>query len=714
MTTVDRGAGRILVVDDDPTTRMLARATLEKSGLTVVEGVNGHEAIELATESTPDLILLDVEMPELDGFEACARIRSRPEIAEIPIIMLTGREDDESIKAAYDSGATDFVAKPVSWPLLTHRVRYVLRGSRESWVLAESKNKNRAFVKAIPDSMIVVDKKGIVRSHQRGKDGNAAFDRMLCVGQTVFDALPAGFATSWKHSIRHVLDKGAIQQFETSFSQGKTVVYFDVRMVPFTRKQVLVIMRDVSVQKRADAKVRRLAFFDTLTGLPNRQSFLIQLSEMIRQCAGTDRQFSVLYVDLDNFKRINDTLGHTVGDALLKATARRIESCIRKQDHVSRLTKSAAQTQVARLGGDEFTLLLRDVHSNDDAEAVAGRIAAALRRPLVHAGQEFVITPSIGIATYPEDGEDIDTLVANANIAMYHSKEAGRDRFTQFSGTMSVRSLERLDLEDALRRAIREDALDLHYQPKLCLRTQAVKGVEALLRWTHPERGPVSPGKFIPIAEDSGLINDLGDWVLNTACDQLAAWRATDALKSIRIAINLSGKQFVASDIDQRILDAVENRGLDVSSLELELTESTLMETDENAIKVVSRLSAAGFELAIDDFGTGYSSLSYLTRFPIRTLKIDRSFVHRISTDPKSASLCTAIIAMAHSLGLNVVAEGVETTEQLRSLIERNCDEIQGYFFAEPMTAATFEDFVENRCVCDVTSLLAGPAEAAS
>ncbi|MEM9208755.1 MAG: diguanylate cyclase, partial [Pseudomonadota bacterium] len=557
MTTVETRAGSVLIVDADPATRSHAKIALEQGGLTVADAGNRSEGIRLAIKLRPDLILLDAGLPELNGFETCRHIRRTAALADTPVIMLTSYEDDDLIELAYDSGATDFVRKPIRWPLLAHRVRYVLRGIRESRVLAESKNKNRAFINAIPDFMIVVDRDGSICSYQRGKDGNAVFDRQLRVGRSVLDCLPPEFAASWSASIRHVLDKRVIQQFESSVPQGNSTAYFDVRMVPFTTEQILVILRDVSVQKKADAKVRRLAFFDSLTGLPNRQSFLIQLADIIRQCKNTDRQFSILYVDLDNFKRVNETLGHTVGDALLKATATRIEGCVRKQDHVSRLDPIRPEMHVARLGGDEFTLLLRDVQSSEDAEAVAARIAEALRKPLEHAGQEFVITPSIGIATYPEDGEDIDTLVANANMAMTHSKESGRDRFTQFSGTMSVRSLERLDLEDSLRRAIRENALKLHYQPKLCLKTQRITGAEALLRWTHPERGAVPPAKFIPIAEESGLINDIGDWVLNAACDQLVAWQKSESLRGKRLAINLSGKQFIASNIDKRIVEAV-------------------------------------------------------------------------------------------------------------------------------------------------------------
>ena len=694
----------VLVVDDDSTTRMLARAAVEKNGFTVVEATDGQQALGQAVEAVPDCILLDVEMPELNGFDVCRRIRKMREFIETPIVMLTGRGDDESIQMAYESGATDFIAKPINWSLLGHRVRYIIRTSRVSRGLRLSESKNRAFVKAIPDSMLVVDSQGILVTHHRGKAGNPIIDEQVEQGVSVLDVLPKTLADMWRQQIADVIATGNTLQREHQYKQDDQVLHFETRMVPFMKDSVLIILRDVTEQKRTDAKVRRLAFFDTLTGLPNRQSLLMQVAEAIRTAEELDSRLSILYIDLDDFKRINDSLGHSFGDAILRSVAKRLEHCLRRDDYIARYGLGGSHLHVARLGGDEFTVILRDVESVDQATTVAERIGEALRQPIEHLGQQFVITPSIGIATFPEDGDDIESLLKNADTAMHHAKSAGRNRVSHFSGTMSIRSLERLDLEDSLRRAIENGDLELHYQPKLDLRTRQVTGVEALARWTHPDRGPVAPDKFIHIAEESGLIVPLSEWVLHTACDQLRAWQG-GPLHRVTVAVNLSAKQFSQDDVDAKIIKAVADRGVQVGMLELELTEGTLMKDAESTVTTLRRLQEAGFNIAVDDFGTGYSSLSYLQRFPISALKIDRSFVSEIDSTGDSKSICNAIIALAHGLGMKVVAEGVETPEQLQYLQALGCEEIQGFLFAKPMTADDTSEFLSAKCASVVARL---------
>jgi predicted signal transduction protein with EAL and GGDEF domain/DNA-binding response OmpR family regulator len=684
----------VLVVDDDQSQRLLARTALEQGGFLVAEAANGRQAIEVATRMLPDLILLDVEMPEVDGFTACRKIREIRGMTDTPIVMLTGREDDESIQTAYDSGATDFISKPLNWSLLGYRVKYILRATNVGRGLRDSERKNRAFIRAIPDSMLVIDRGGRVLTRHRGKDGSRMLDQYLDTTGSLLDALPEKIAESWRQQLASVLATGEIAEGEDHFEANGAHFFYETRMVPYTKDSVLVMQRDVSEKKRADAKVRRLAFFDTLTGLPNRQSFLIQVSEAIREAKVDGSQLSILYFDLDNFKRINDSLGHSIGDALLRGVARRLEQCVRRDDSVARFGQSNANMQVARLGGDEFTVLLKDLGSADEAASAAERILKILREPMHLHGQQFVITPSVGIATFPEDGEDIDTLVKNADMAMYGAKAQGRNCISMFSGTMSVRSLERLELEDSLRKAIANGDLELHYQPKLGIASGAVQGVEALVRWTHPERGPVSPAKFVPIAEDAGLILDLSRWVLDAACKQLQAWTG-GRLEHIPIAINLSGKQFREEDVDQQIISAIDACGLDQQRLELELTEGTLMTNVDTTVSTLTRLKDAGMKIAVDDFGTGYSSLSYLKKFPIDYLKIDRSFVSEIDAGGNDRSICAAIIALAQSMGLKVIAEGVETSEQLEHLKWLGCDEIQGFFFAKPMPSDKVTAFLE-------------------
>lgn len=684
---------RALVIDDDPTQRTLQAAALEQAGFTVAEAENGQVALEILDDVGPSLILLDVEMPVMDGFDTCKAIRQHPDYRDVPIVMITGNGDTESIDKAYKMGATDFVAKPINWSLLTHRARYVHRAGDASFGLRESEAKNRAFIQAIPDTVLVIDRRS-GEIERVGGGGNQAGDSLFAnSGSLSLDDLPDKLAAAWRIQFEQVLATRQTHRGEFSRTEGDEKKHYETRIVPFTANRLLVMIRDISEQKQTSARVYQLAYFDTLTGLPNRQSFLTELSTGIRRAEKNNTMLSVLYLDLDNFKRINDSLGHSLGDELLKTISKRIENCVRADDHVARLGKSQSQLHLARLGGDEFTILLTDLKSPDEPEAVANRITDAVSQPILEDGHEFVITPSIGIANYPEDGQDIDTLLKNADIAMYSAKESGKNSFRQYSGTMSVRSLEHLELEHSLRRAILNDDLELHYQPKLSLDNGRITGVEALLRWTHPERGAISPAKFVPVAEDAGLILDLSDWVLHTTCKQIKAWESGQ-LQNLPIAINLSGKQFTHSDMYSVVMKALQQYAIDPSSIDLELTESELMRDADGTIGTLTRLKDAGLSLIVDDFGTGYSSLSYLKKFPIDALKIDRSFVMDLDKSDDNLSICAAIVALAHSLNLRVIAEGVEAEDHVYMLRQIMCNEIQGYHFCRPCNAVDVARFV--------------------
>lgn len=682
-TNVSHPAPVALVVDDDTSQRLLETAALVKAGFTVAQAEDGAAALEMLERVNPNLILLDVDMPNMNGFDACREIRKSPQHRDTPIIMVTGHEDGESINRAYEFGATDFISKPINWSLLGHRVRYILRTSQVSQGLRDSEARNRAFIRAIPDAILVIDQKGRIVEQVGGLD------------QKTFslEGLPEKLMLTWRRQVEYVLESGHVQNSEFNRREGPDRGFYEARMVPFTRNRVMMIIRDISAQKRANAKVYRLAFYDTLTGLPNRQSFMSRVAEAIREAKENDGRFSLLYLDLDNFKRINDSLGHSIGDELLKTMSKRIEKCVRGDDFVARYGRSQSKLHLARLGGDEFTILLRDLEDPDDVDLIASRIIKAVSEPVRQGTHEFVITPSIGIASFPEDGTDIDTLVSNADMAMYHAKESGKNAVRAFSGTMSVRSLEYLELEHSLRRAINNNELELHYQPKLGLKHDDITGVEALLRWTHPDRGPVSPAKFVPIAEEAGLILDLSDWVLHEACRQIKAWESSP-LRAIPIAINLSGKQFSHSDVYRVIAKAVHDHAIRPQSIELELTESELMRDADGTIGTLAKLKEAGISIAVDDFGTGYSSLSYLKKFPIDALKIDRSFVMELEEGGDNISICGAIIALAHSLNLRVIAEGVETAEHKHLLALLQCDEMQGFYFAKPRDAAATAQFV--------------------
>jgi len=673
----------ILVVDDDPTLRMLVRATLEKSGFRVEDAEDGEEALRKFIKYQPAVILMDVEMPKLNGYETCKRIRADAVGAHIPILMVTGLEDIESVNRAYSAGATDFLPKPINWSLISHRVRYVLRASRTYQELRTSEAKNNALLNAMPDTLFVVRRDGTIMNFMAGSDA-ATMPEPRGDQLTITNYLPKRVAIEWMGMIRDVIKDGRPQKNEFALQLEEQEFHYELQIVPYLNDLTLAIVREITDRKRAEERVHKLAYFDTLTGLPNRQLFQQQLAHAIERAQASNTKVAALYVDLDNFKRINDTLGHNFGDVVLKTIAERLDSCIRSDDCVIRPEADDTELRLARLGGDEFVAILQDLESTDDAVTVAERIRSELTKPVEHLGHEFVVTSSIGVSLYPDDGKDIDALLKNADVAMYQAKNGGRNSVRFYSGTMSLRSLERLELENGLRYALQRDELELHYQPQIDLATGNISGVEALLRWQHPERGNIPPGNFIPLAEECGLITPLGEWVLARACRQAMAWQAKYGSHP-NIAVNLSSQQFFHSDVAEVVLKTVYDSGLEPTTLQLELTETILMHDVKETVQTLNRLKSAGVSLAMDDFGTGYSSLSYLKRLPLDILKIDRSFVSDLENNSDDAAICAAIIAMAHNLDLRVVAEGVETQAQLDYLRGQKCDEIQGFFISKPL-----------------------------
>jgi len=687
--TMDCSGDLILVVDDDPTLRMLVRAALEKFGFRVAEAIDGMEALEKFISEKPAAILMDVEMPRLNGYVACSRIRQDMAGAQIPILMMTGRDNVESVDQAYAAGATDFIPKPINWAMLGHRVRYVLRAGCVSQELRTSEAKNDALINAMPDTFLVIRRDGRIADYRSG--GMAGpLTEPRGDQQTIFEYLPEDAARQWHKLILEVSGTKESRQCDLALGGEKERYHYELQLVPYLGDLTLTIFRDITERKRAEQRVHRLAYYDTLTGLPNRQLFQQQLYSAIEEAEKKNLKVAALYVDLDNFKRINDTLGHSFGDVVLKTIASRLEHCIRHDDYVTRAGQGERCTHLARLGGDEFVSILQGLNDEDEAIAVAERIRTELARPVQHQGHEFVVTSSIGVSVYPEDGDDIDSLLKNADLAMYQAKEAGRNSIRFYSGTMSLRSLERLELESALRHALQGDEFELHYQPKVCMATQQITGVEALLRWEHPEHGKIAPDRFIPLAEECGLISELGEWVLQHACRQAKIWQ--DRFNGdLSVAVNVSSQQFLQSSVSDVVFKALFDASLIPRLLHLELTESILMHDLKGTIETLDRLKEAGVTLAMDDFGTGYSSLSYLQRFPLDALKIDRSFVSDLEHKKGNAAICSTIIAMAHNLGLKVIAEGVETRAQFDYLRDHDCDEVQGYLISKPMSADDLE-----------------------
>jgi len=447
-------------------------------------------------------------------------------------------------------------------------------------------------------------------------------------------------------------------------------------------KYYSTVVEDISRRKQIEEELLHLANHDALTSLPNRSLLLDRLGQAIVFAERANGQVAVMLIDLDRFKNINDSLGHDVGDKIIVEVAHRLSACARPGD------------TVARLGGDEFVLIRPDVRREDAVAIMAQQILAALSRPMTIQGHEFYPTGSIGVSMYPKDGRDSQTLLKNADTAMYRAKDAGRNNFQFYAFEMNSRALDRLKLETGLRRALERGEFVLHYQPQMDIATGRVTGAEALLRWEQPGQGMVFPGDFIPIAEETGLIVPIGEWVLRQACAQKRRWHDAGLFPDMRVAVNLSARQFKQQDIVRAVSDILEETRCPPAWLELEITESVVMESPEAAAETLHKLSAMGVHLSIDDFGTGYSSLSYLKRFPIDALKIDKSFVRDITVDPDDAAIAKAVIALAHSLKLDVIAEGVETAEQLGFLRAQDCDVIQGYFLSRPLPVDRFERFM--------------------
>jgi diguanylate cyclase (GGDEF)-like protein len=687
--------GLILVADDEATQRLLTRQALEQAGFEVVEARNGELALQRYDQQRPDLILLDVRMPKLDGFAVCARIRQRVDGGEVPIVMVTGLEDIVSIEQSYQAGATDFITKPVVWSILSHRVRYLLRAADAIQALRQSESRR---IQAQQVARLANWDWDMVRDQVWWSDEifrlfpiepgalDAAFQSFLKFvhpddRQRVNAAIDEALNNKAAYLVEHRLmgqDGSEVtveQQAEVVFGENDT----PLRMIG--------TVQDVSDRKHKEQQIHQLAYYDALTGLPNRALFRKHAERALRSAKRNGYRMALIFLDLDDFKYINDTLGHEAGDQLLCKIADYLQHSIRASDLVAKFeTEDAHGASLSRLGGDEFTVLLPNLQEIEAAAKVAERVLEQLRSPIKIQGKEFFITGSLGIALYPNDGDSVDALLKYADIAMYHAKQGGRNSFRFFAKHMDEQVQLRLSMESKLKQALDRDELDLHYQAKVEIATGRIIGVEALLRWHNPEMGQVSPAQFIPVAEETGLIVPIGEWVLESACRQAQSWRRA-GLDPVNIAVNLSSHQFRRGGLIERVEQVLASTGWDAQWLELELTESAIMENAQETIRVLNQLKAMGISLSVDDFGTGYSSMAYLKRFPLDVVKIDQSFVKDIADDPNDATIVKAIIALAHGLNLITIAEGVETEQQLNFLRQHGCDQIQGYLVNRPVPA---------------------------
>lgn len=690
---------KALIVDDDITIRIAMRSVLEGLNFDVTEAADGEEALLRFAEIEPHIIVLDIEMPNLDGLSACAEIRKRPNGKNIPIIMSTGMDDEVSINKAYEVGATDFIIKPITWPVFGHRIRYILRASQaiNDFRLAEQLALRLGkVIESSSNEIYIADTKTL-----RLKQLNASARENLGYAETEYSALRltdiimAYGQRFISELISRLEDSSRPEAFLNSDIQRKDGTFYpaEIRLQRSPGEDgdlIVAIVQDITERKQNEDRMRQLAYFDSLTGLPNRTLFTEQLEQMLESANRNQFKLAILFIDLDNFKRINDSLGHTVGDALLKEISKRLLTCIRQSDLVSRYVDPNTEISVSRLGGDEFTIVLNKIEDTEVAAIVAKRLLNTLSRPMTLEGHEIVVTPSIGIALAPLDSDSVENLLKHADTAMYHAKNNGKNNYQYYSSTMNAMGVQRLSLESELRRALTNNELVVFYQPQVNVQTGKIVGAEALVRWQHPKHGLVAPDYFISLAEEMGIVVELGNQILLESCQQVKQWQDKGfALE--KIAVNLSSLQFSQPDLISTIQNTLSATGLSAEYVELELTESIIMKNLESTIKVLEELKNMGISISVDDFGTGYSSLNYLKRFPLDELKIDKSFIVDIDTDAHNAGIVTAIIAMAKSLKLSLVAEGIETEKQLKFIREAGVVTVQGFFFSKPLPARDFE-----------------------
>ncbi|NWF37459.1 EAL domain-containing protein [Mariprofundus sp. KV] len=679
----------IMVVDDDEILRETLTEILHDSDYTVVEATNGAEALERFKESAPDLLLVDVTMPLMNGYELCEALRKLPNGHNVPLIIMTGQDDVEAIEQAFDSGATDFISKPINWPIIGHRIQYTLRAS-------QAMKEATLTAKLLSDAQRIA-KLGNWSWDTNGKEIHVSTESYRIFGvprtspcifhQLLLSSIHPDDRVTFDRAIKRAEDNiPADIEFRITPPNGNLrIIHMHAERTPDgTPTQLFGTLQDITERKNTEEEIRQLAYYDAVTGLPNRTLFKEHLKVAIKQAARNGTKVAVMFLDLDNFKRINDSLGHDAGDQLLEEVSNRLTRSIRPSDLAGSERDDGNGHSLARLGGDEFTVMLSDIEDIRHISLIAERILASLNEPVMLSGNRVVVTSSIGISVYPEDGENIDLLLKHADAAMYQVKYKGRNGVFFYDDDLRIQSQSRIQLEGELYKALKNDEMTLFYQPKVDAVTQTVVGFEALIRWIHPERGMVSPIDFIPVAEESGLIIPMGKWIIKTACKQHQAWRATGA-EPVVISVNISCHQFTDHSLVSAVKEILAETGMDPTYLEFEITESILMQDADAAMRVLKELKEMGLKLSIDDFGTGYSSMSYLKHFPIDILKVDRSFIMDIPENEQDATITKAIISLAKALELGVVAEGVETTEQLQFLCDCECDQIQGYLFSPPL-----------------------------
>jgi diguanylate cyclase (GGDEF)-like protein/PAS domain S-box-containing protein len=685
----------LLLVEDNPGDARLLREMLNEQGpheteMTHVDRLSAAE--KHLGENKVDIILLDLGLPDAHGLSAVRRAHAVA--PRVPLVVLTGMDDELLAAQALQEGAQDYLIKgQIEARGLLRALRYAIERKTMEEALFVEKERAQVTLNCIGDAVACTDSSGnitflnLVAEKMTGWSLTEASGLPMSGVLRILDASsrettpnPMELAVGQNQTVHLPLNSILIRRdgFEIPIEDSVSPIH-DREGLP---TGAVIVFRDVSAARAMALQIVHSAQHDFLTGLPNRMLLNDRLSQAITLAPRHFKKVAILFLDLDGFKHINDSLGHPTGDKLLQSIAKRLVECVRGSDTVS------------RQGGDEFVVLLSEVERSEDTAITARRMLQAVAESHSIDQHDLHVTTSIGVSVYPDDGLDAETLIKNADTAMYQAKENGRQSYQFFKPAMNVRAVERQAIEESLRRALERQEFAIHYQPKVNLKTGAITGAEALLRWTHPVRGAIPPAQFIPVAEDCGLILPIGRWVLREACQQARAW--VDAgLPLATMAVNISAMEFRNDAFLQGVFSVLGDTGLPPEFLELELTESVLMKHAETTESILRTLRARGVQLAVDDFGTGYSSLSYLRKFPIDALKIDQSFVRQITTSPDETTIVTAVISMGRSLKLRVVAEGVETPQELAFLQAHQCDEAQGYYFGRPMIAGQFARLLE-------------------
>ncbi len=690
----------LLIVDDRPPNQRLLQALLEPQGYMTLTSASGPDALALMLHVPVDLVLLDVDMPGMDGYAVARAIKGEAATCDIPIIMVTALADSAARLMGLEAGAEDFLTKPIDRAELWLRVRNLLRLKTSADLLRnhaellaqqvrtrnEDLGRLRTAMDATADAIFLID-----RDTLRFVEVNATACALLGYSrEELLERGPVNLGTGTIEQVEKMFDAviaglGAGRPSEVSLRRkdGSELVVDVTRVAQRFGDSWLIVavVRDITDRKSSERRLYRLAHFDVLTGLPNRAHFHDALRLALAAGRDGSLQLSVLFIDLDHFKNVNDTLGHAIGDELLAQVSQRLSACV------------GAGDTIGRLGGDEFAVLLASRQGASGTDGVVRRIRETLLRPFDLRGHAMVVTVSIGITSCPGDATDAETLLKYADIAMYRAKLGGRNCDCRFTPQMHNDVLERLDLEIALRKAVDNGEFVVHYQPKVRLADGDISGLEALLRWQRPGYGMVQPGGFIPVLEECGLMPRVGMWVIGTVCEQVSQWMRS-SIGRMPVAVNVTQRQFIEGDLKHDIAAMLARHGTPADLLELELTEGSLMAHTDRTMTALSELRAMGMQISVDDFGTGYSSLAYLRQFPLDKLKIDIAFIRDITTKPDDAAVTLAIIRLAHSLNLEVIAEGVETAAQVEFLKHHGCEQVQGYYFSRPLAPDALEAFV--------------------